>query len=182
MKSRRLEINNAGCITVSVAELLILSVVLWIGKLRGWSLKTFGSEVSWKGTGAGMLLFIAAQLGMAGVGIGAQMLHPEQVRVSVGHLAVPLVLLLSIVNPIFEEVLEVGYFIHSFRRFGRWPAVLASALFRASLHWWLGVNGVLAILALGVLLGFAYWRWRQLWPLVVAHWLCDMLGGIMGWA
>jgi hypothetical protein len=72
-------------------------------------------------------------------------------------------------NPILEEVLEAGYFIHSLKGFGMWPAVLTSALIRALFHWWQGINGLLPIFSMGLIFGLAYWRWRQLWPLVVAH-------------
>ncbi len=57
-----------------------------------------------------------------------------------------------------------------------WRAVLASALFRATLHTYQGLDGALSILAVGVIFGFTYWRWRQLWPLIVAHALLDFVG------
>jgi membrane protease YdiL (CAAX protease family) len=176
IKSGRIEINNAGCCVILIGELLLLPTVLWIGKIRGWSPATFGFLASWKGTAAGVLLFIVAQLTMVGTGIGAQLLHPERPPFGVARLAIPLVLLVSIINPVFEEVLEAGYFIRSLQGFGMWPAVLAAALFRVTLHWWLGINAALSVFALGILFGLVYWRWRQLWPLVIAHWLCDMVG------
>src|SRR5678816_3536152 len=56
-----------------------------------------------------------------------------------------------------------------------WPAVLASAAFRALFHLPFGINAMLSIFALGLIFGLVYWRWRQLWPLIVAHSLADML-------
>jgi membrane protease YdiL (CAAX protease family) len=34
---------------------------------------------------------------------------------------------------------------------------------------WVGIEGSLGIFATGLIFAFAYWRWRQLWPLVLAH-------------
>ena len=59
--------------------------------------------------------------------------------------------------------------IHSLQSFGMWPAVLASALLRALIHWQQGIDAVLMLFVWGLILGLAYWRWRQLLPLVVAH-------------
>jgi membrane protease YdiL (CAAX protease family) len=69
-----------------------------------------------------------------------------------------------------------GYFIWSLQRFGMWPTVLASALFRAFLHAHLGLFGATGILIMGVLFGMTYWKWRQLWPLIVGHSLMDLIG------
>ena len=50
-----------------------------------------------------------------------------------------------------------------------WLTVLAVALFRGFLHTTMGVSGFVTMFAIGLLYGFFYWRWRQLWPLIVAH-------------
>jgi membrane protease YdiL (CAAX protease family) len=42
-------------------------------------------------------------------------------------------------------------------------------------HLQFGINAAVAVFALGMMFGFTYWRWRQLWPLVVAHVLADLL-------
>ena len=83
-----------------------------------------------------------------------------------------LILTLAI-NPVFEEMIETGYFVQSLERYGMWVAVLASALFRAFLHAHLGVNAIVVVLPIGLIFGFVYWWRRQLWPLVVAHLLFD---------
>jgi membrane protease YdiL (CAAX protease family) len=115
-----------------------------------------------------------------GVTLGAQVVHPEHSPFTVGRLAVVAVLVISIINPVFEELLETGYFIHPLQKFGMWPAVLASAAFRALFHLPFGINAVVNIFAFGLIFGFVYWRWRQLWPLIVAHSLLDMLAFFYG--
>jgi membrane protease YdiL (CAAX protease family) len=97
-------------------------------------------------------------------------MHPHVVR----HLSPGFLALLVAVNPVFEETLEAGYFIQSLQRHGMWVAVGASAAFRAFLHAYQGLNALLLILPVGLIFGFAYWKWRRLWPLVFAHALLDL--------
>ena len=175
LQSKHLELTTGGTLVFPLVELVILVPLLWIGRIRGWSVATFDFRISWKGTAGGVLLFVVAYGVSNGVTMGAQIIHPEQSPFTVGRLAVLAVLLISIINPVFEEVLETGYFIHSLQKFGMWPAVLASALFRGLFHLQFGINAALGLFAFGVIFGFAYWRWRQLWPLIVAHSLTDML-------
>ena len=163
------EMSNVGLVAGVIGELVILAAVLGIGKLRGWSLATFGSRISWRGAGVGILLFVVTVVAMSGIGLLMQTIHPEQTSYSVAGIGLPVILLFSLINPILEEVLEAGYFIHSLKGFGMWPAVFWSALFRAVFHWWQGVNSLPTIFLMGLIFGLAYWRWRQLWPLVFAH-------------
>ena len=168
-------LSNAWLVAGVIGELMILAAILGIGKLRGWSLATFGSRISWRGTGAAIFLFVVTVIAMSGVGVLVNIIHPEHASYAVAGVTVPFILLFSLINPVFEELLEAGYFIRSLQRFGMWPAIFVSALLRALFHWWQGTNGPFGIFAMGVIFGFAYWRWRQLWPLVVAHALCDLL-------
>ena len=52
------ELSNLGLVAGVVGALALLAAVLGVGKLRGWSLATFGSKVSWRGAAAGPLLFV----------------------------------------------------------------------------------------------------------------------------
>lgn len=55
------QLKNDGMVVSVVYDVVILGIVLWIGRIRGWSLKTFGTRVTWKLTGPGVLLFLAFQ-------------------------------------------------------------------------------------------------------------------------
>jgi membrane protease YdiL (CAAX protease family) len=169
-------INDGLILNTLVLELLELAAILWIGRIRGWSISTFGWRISWKGTAAGILLFTTATTVKILVSISLSAIHSERPGFMVAELTVRVIILLTVINPFFEELLEAGYFIHSLRRYGMWPVVLVSSLFRGILHLYQGFDGAAAIFAGGVFIGLAYWRWRQLWPLVVAHSLDDFLG------
>ncbi len=175
-----LHVTDAGLVAFPIIELILFAAILWIGKVRGWSIAAFGSNVSWRGAVGGIILFAVAQAAMFGVARGMQILHPEEFSFTFARLGVLPVLLISVINPIFEEVLGTGYFIRSLQPLGMWPAVMASALFRGAYHLQFGINAAVAVLAMGMIFGFTYWRWRQLWPLIVAHVLADLLALFYG--
>jgi uncharacterized protein len=171
-----INLENSNVIFSVVCDLIILGIVSWIGKIRGWSLAAFGIRMSRKGTGLGVLLFLAFQL-VASVVRSLMTGHPHAMAdthgtpafLRVSHLTVPVVILTSIVNPIFEESIESGYFFQTLQKYGPWLTVFAAALFRGFLHLTMGLNGFTTMFAMGLLYGFVYWRWRQLWPLILAH-------------
>jgi membrane protease YdiL (CAAX protease family) len=173
------QITNGLVIGVVIMQVLVMGFAFWVGRIRGWSIASFGAHVSWKGTGAGILLFVATTLVILFcvvltnvIAPGAR--NPTQTGVTVHGLTLPFLLLFSLVNPIYEEVLGTGYFVYALQKFGMWPAVLASALFRTFLHSYKGLDAIVMILPMGLVFGFFYWRWRQLWPLVVAHVIFDI--------
>lgn len=171
-----IQLKNDGTVFIVITELITLGVTSWIGNIRGWSLATFGLRISWKWTGLGILLFFALQLVnhlvqflMTGNFFNATNPHHAPAFLRVSHLTVPFVILLAIVNPVFEEAIESGYFFHALKRFGPWVTIFAAAFFRGFLHITMGLNGFVTMFAMGLLYGFVYWRWRQLWPLIIAH-------------
>src|SRR5271170_5134969 len=163
--------SDARLLHMTVFQVLSLAIVLWNGHIRGWTIATFGFQINWKWTGIGLLLFVY----MIMLNYFFRLflyyihLHPDKPLVTSSGLTLPVVILVSVTNPIWEEVLQSGYFIYSLQRFGMWPAILFSAIFRGLLHGYQGFFPAMAILLLGIVFAFFYWRWRQLWPLIVAH-------------
>jgi membrane protease YdiL (CAAX protease family) len=171
-----IHLKNDGIVASVVIQLTALGIALWIGRIRGWSLATFGLRASWKWVGLGILLFLAFQLVihlvhllMTGSWQAATAPHGKPAFLRVSHLTIPFVILVATINPVFEEAIESGYFFHALQRYGAWVTVFAAALFRGFLHTTMGLNGFITMLAMGLLYGFVYWRWRQMWPLIIAH-------------
>ena len=174
--ARPFPLGNGTVLWMVSYELLAFAVVLWIARVRGWSFKSFGLQVSWKWTGAGILLLIVVLVALTFQTVLFNLLNPPNGKVEPlrnGGLTLPFVILLSVINPIFEELMEVGYFVHALKRCGVWPAVLASAFFRAFLHGYAGFNLAAGVLLLGLIFGIAYAWWRQMWPLILAHAIID---------
>jgi membrane protease YdiL (CAAX protease family) len=169
-------LNDGRIVFLVVVELLALTLVYGIGRARGWSFATFGLQVTWPLTGLGLILFVVTLISAVILAATLHVIRPlETTQQLTGEVTLPFVLLVMMVNPFFEEVLEVGYFAHVFQRYGMWATVLASAFFRAALHAYLGVNATLSLFLIGFIFGLAYWRWRQLWPLILAHVIMDFV-------
>ena len=167
--------TDASALTVVILELFGLAVTFWIARSRNWPLATWGFQPTWKLTGAGVLLGLVATLVIAAIAATANAIFPGMVHShSVSDLSLPVLLLLGVINPIWEEALETGYFVQSLQRYGMWAAILASALFRTFLHAYHGITALLIIFPLGLIFGFIYWKWRRLWPLLIAHVIFDL--------
>ena len=127
-------------------------------------------------TGAGILLFGGSALILKLVALPAGIIDTAgRPGPLMGMVTLPVVLLWCVINPFFEETMETGYFVHRLQGHGMWPAVLASGCFRAILHAFFGLTGMATVLCVGVVFGLVYWRWRTLWPLLLAHSLLDYM-------
>jgi uncharacterized protein len=87
------------------------------------------------------------------------------------------VILASIVNPIFEEFLWLGYGVTRLApRLGLRAAAVLSVGLRAIIHLYQGPWAVLGVLPVGVAFTWYFGRTRRLWPVIVAHALFDGVG------
>jgi uncharacterized protein len=132
----------------------------------------------------GVALF--AVVGLAGVGLylGAVELGVNRFVVPappLGHWwTIPVLVLNAVEAALVEEVIVLGYLITRLRQLS-WSvpaAVAASALLRASYHLYQGWGGFFGNLAMGLLFGVLFIRWRRTWPFVIAHALLDIGAGL----
>lgn len=168
--------TDRSALVVVVLELFGLAVTFWIARARTWPFGAWGFQPTWKLTGAGIFLWLVMTLVVQGIAASANAISPGMVHsASVSDLSLPTLVLLGLINPVWEETLETGYFVQSLQRYGMWSAVLASAFFRAFLHAYHGITAFIIIFPFGLIFGFVYWKWRRLWPLYVAHVLFDLV-------
>jgi membrane protease YdiL (CAAX protease family) len=91
--------------------------------------------------------------------------------------SLPAVLAVSIVNPVFEELIVVGFVIEALRkRFGLAVAVNTSIAIRMLYHLYQGPMAFIVFAAIGLVFTFWYVRTGRLWPLIVAHMVLDFIG------
>jgi len=174
--ARKPHTTDRSALVVVVLELFGLTVTFWIARARNWPLGAWGFQPTWKLTGAGVVLWLVTTLVVEGIAASANAISPGMVHQhSVSDLSLPVLILLGLINPIWEEALETGYFVQSLQRYGMWSAVLAGAFFRAFLHAYHGIAALIIIFPIGLIFGFVYWKWRRLWPLYVAHVLFDLV-------
>ena len=175
-------ISDAGLYSIILYEIAALLLIANFLNLRGWSIQDFNLHLSWKLTGAGILLAIAYYAIYYFLWIVVEALlgpfknawsDPVSVNTS---LSLTAILITSVINPIFEEGLVVGYIMKALRdRKGAWYAINASIFIRLLYHLYQGPLVAIAIVPMGWLFAYVYVRWNRLWPLIVAHGLLDFI-------
>ena len=155
-------------------ELVAGSLALLLLRSRGWTAGEFGLRVSSAQTIAGMLLLlgtsmIASTLLLAAP--GARAATDVQVQ-----LTWPVVIALTLINPLYDELFGVAYVVRATESHGAAFAVTLSTAIRFICHLEQGPVAALTILPLGLIFAIVYWRWRLIWPLIVAHGVMDFMG------
>jgi membrane protease YdiL (CAAX protease family) len=176
--------DDAKLIGLVVFEFVQAAFLVWFLHVRGWTLEKVGLRISWRSTGMGWLLLIGTYVVAMGALYVAGLVAPSQFRAGQAlypvpdpHVSMQLVFLTSTVNGIFEELFVAGYVITALRETrGVWTAINVSTVLRLLYHLYQGPLGIVIIVPMGVLYGFTYARMRQLWPLIFAHVLIDLIG------
>ncbi len=109
----------------------------------------------------------------AALGVGPMQGYGVSVSSS---LSPALLVMLLLVNPIYEELWFSAYPIERFKGFGTAVALGVSVVVRLLCHAHEGLAGAAAVGLLGVMSGLYYWRRRDLGAIVLAHFLADLLG------
>ena len=176
--------NNAELLGTIIFEVIQLGFLGWFLRIRGWTLEKFGLSFSWRATAAGVVLLALTLALVMGAQQIAQTIFDYDLEAAAARapkvdpdLSMQLVFLVSVVNGIFEELFVAGYIITSLTaRRGVWTAINVSVVVRLLYHLYQGPIGILTVVPMGLLYGYVYSRTRQLWPLVVAHVLLDIIG------
>jgi membrane protease YdiL (CAAX protease family) len=176
--------DNSGLVGDLVFELVQSLFLIWFLRIRGWTLEKLGLNVTLRGTllGVGLLAFTY------GLWIGVQYLAgwimPVEMQAAQARyptaspdLSMSLMFLASVVNGIFEEVFVAGYVIAAVGPVrGMWTAINVSTGIRLLYHLYQGPLGVMSIVPMGLVFGYAYARTRLLWALIFAHIVMDIVG------
>lgn len=90
---------------------------------------------------------------------------------------IPVLVLQALRAALSEELIVVAYLFDRLKRLGvgTLATVIASALLRGSYHLYQGFGGFLGNVAMGLVFGWAYQRWGRALPLIVAHWILDIV-------
>ncbi|HEU4781314.1 MAG TPA: CPBP family intramembrane glutamic endopeptidase [Steroidobacteraceae bacterium] len=175
--------TNAELFAAIIFEVIQLGFLAWFLRIRGWTLAKFGLAFSWSGTVAGLALLVLTYGLVAGVQYLAQAVFQYDMQGAIARaprfdeeLSMQLVFLVSVVHGIAEELFVAGYIITAIApRRGMWVAINVSVVVRLLYHLYQGPIGVLTVVPMGLLYGYLYSRTRQLWPLIVAHVLLDLI-------
>jgi CAAX protease family protein len=163
--NRRLYMIAAIEIVAGIAGALIL-------RARRWSAADLGIGISMPSTIAGAALFVAANVTIAGSYALFRAItgtDPAAATTPVASVSWPALLLFLLVDPIFEETFEVAYNMRATAKDGVVFGVTLTTLLRVVRYGFQGPVVIFTILPLGIVFGLVYWKWRRVWPLVVAH-------------
>ena len=174
--------TNQGLISLLISELLQFAFLIWFLRVRGWTLERIGLRLTWRTTAGGVMLaigtlamFVFVQV-LANFGIdmiAAERLYPK----TAPNLDLQVVFITSVVNGTYEEMFVAGYIITVLAGArGVWTAVNVSTGIRLLYHLYQGTIGVLTVVPMGLLYGYVFVRTRQLWPLILAHVILDIVG------
>jgi uncharacterized protein len=174
------EFSNQGLIALVVTELILASLALGYLALRLGTLKQFAFSVSWKETVWGVVLYFAALLAwLVAYAVGAQYLPGGEVMEkasAIASMSVLPILAMSLVNGIYEEFFLVRFLVEALAKHRAWFAIGVSSLVRIAYHFYQGPQGAVFALVFGVTVSVFYWRYRVIWPAMVAHIIADVAG------
>lgn len=101
--------------------------------------------------------------------------EPMVVEFSFTGLSLASTVIFAIVNGTFEEVFLLGVLVRGLRGYGLSVAIGVPLLIRVLYHLYQGPLGAIWIFAFGLTFTLIYIRKQQLWPLVFAHILWDIV-------
>lgn len=91
--------------------------------------------------------------------------------------AIPVLILLAAKNAILEEIIMVGYLFTRWAQAGWnvWTIIVVSAVIRGTYHLYQGFGAFVGNIAMGVILGWFYHRTKRVMPVVMAHFVIDII-------
>jgi membrane protease YdiL (CAAX protease family) len=176
-----LTFDDRSALTLLGIEVACGVLALLLLRARGWKVADFGMRPTMPRTIGGMLLLIGTYIFIGGfyeITRAVTGTDPASATTSTGSLSLPVLLVLTFINPLYDEFFLVAYNLQAAKESGAAFAVTLSAGIRFLCHLEQGPIAAVTILPLGLLFAIVYWRWRVLWPLVVAHAAMDFMGYI----
>ena len=170
-------ITDASLLGIVGFELVIGPIALIVLRSRGYAMTDLLPSPSWTGCAVGALLYIACLLAIRIVlaPLADSSSQPIDQLMATARPSLAVVLLLSVVNGLYEEVFLLGYLMKGFRHRGASFALGLSLLVRVLYHLYQGPHGALSVAVAGLVFGLFYLRTGWLWPVVFAHMLADTL-------
>jgi uncharacterized protein len=160
-------------------ELVAGAIAIVILRMRGWTASDLGMRVSMPLTIAGMALFIGANITIATfyeLFRAVSGTDPAAATTPVIRTSWLALILLLLIDPIYEETLVAAYVVRAAESSGALFAISLSAAIRLVCHLYQGPITAVTILPLGLIFAAVYWKWRRVWPLVVAHGVAAFFG------
>lgn len=178
-----LAFTNAHLYSIVAYELVVGAVAVPLLVRRGWRPADIAGEPTPRDVlrGIGMLfvtylLTTIATLSFVSIFPGEARLLSGATRFPGTPAGPPAIVLGSVVNAVFEEMLWLGYFVQRLApRLGWGGAATISVALRVAVHLYQGVLAFVLVLPVAVLFTCYYVATRRVWPVVVAHMCLDAI-------
>jgi len=174
--------SDGRLFTTLVMEAVITAALLPYLMRRGWNPLSVSAPPETRDIVRGLLVWVALIVALYVSVLVTSLFVPDMVaflkaRQFTGHISPAVVVAASLLNPIFEEFLWLGYAIPAVAsRFGIAVACAVSITLRVSVHLYQGNLAFISVLPIAIVLTWYFVRTGRLWPTVVAHVIVDALG------
>lgn len=175
--------DDHRALTIIAIELVCGTIAMLILRARGWKLSDFGLRPTMPQTIFGMALLIGSVIVISAFSTFIDAVTNSNVNAATSFeakLTWPILIALTLINPLYDEMLVVAYNIRAAESHGAAFAITLSAVIRFICHLEQGPVSAVTILPLGIIFAAVYWRWRVVWPLIVAHGVMDFMGMMPG--
>ncbi len=176
-------INQRGLVCILVYEVFAFGLVWPILSIRNWSFNGIGLKPSIKDTFIGFIIYILMViLYVVPVLIVITIFAPlrnvfENTRIVDPNINILLIIFVSVINPIFEEIFVCAYVIEKIKKHkGLAAGIMVSVLIRTLYHLYQGLAGMFLIVPMGIIFALWYGKTKRLWPLIVTHGVMDLVG------
>lgn len=167
--------SDNSLLAIVVLELMLGACALGVLYARGYPLRTLLPRPSWSGALIGAALYmLTVGCNVLFTGFASDDLTQPVQRLLEGQRSMGALLLLSLVNGVYEEVFLMAFLQRGLRRLGGSNAVGVVLLVRMLYHTYQGPLGLLAVAIFGLVVGIYYWRSGRLFPVIVAHIVADV--------
>lgn len=171
--------DNRRALVLLGTELVCGTLALLLLRARGWTLSTLGLRITMPQTIGGLVLLMGSNLVITTFYLvvrDASGIDLDKVTSFEATLTWPVLIGFILVNPLYDELFLVAYNLEAAKPHGAAFAITFSAGIRFLCHLEHGPIAAVTILPLGLIFAAVYWRWRVVWPLIVAHAVMDFVG------
>jgi membrane protease YdiL (CAAX protease family) len=174
-----IQFTDARLLWLLAYQAVIGTLLAAVLHVRGWRLADLNLRITRQTLGMAGFLFAGFYVYGLAMGLVANAFGVADVFTQVsfqGEISLPVIVMVSIINPVFEEALTIAYVMKALSPQGAAFAIGTSALLRLIAHAYQGPLAAVVVFPLGVAFAIVYWRTRELWPLVLTHGLIDLVG------
>jgi membrane protease YdiL (CAAX protease family) len=186
-------LSNDRLLWAVYGESLLLGFFLLYLRWRGWTPADLRIGLGWGTSAQGILLLIATEsavvltvFGLMGVVYRLQTAYHTYLSFLLAmsphiaphsiHLSWPVIFVAMILNAFLEEIICMGYIFNQLAaRWGPAAALGVTVFLRVACHTYQDPIHLVGIGVLFSIYGVWYWQTRQLWPLIFAHLLLDII-------